>query len=295
MKIVMPPGKYVLAVSGGVDSMVLLDMLRRLPDVELVVAHYDHGIRPDSDADRQLVQSVAAKHNLSFESSKGNLGTGVSEDTARKARYAYLNKVRDSVAAQAIITAHHQDDVLETVMLNMLRGTGRKGLTSLKSTDVIVRPLLHVPKQGLISYAQAHGLTWREDPTNQSLAYKRNYVRQQLASRLDAQTRQKLLTTINNLLVTNAEIDQRLAVLLDEQLQDNTLDRSWFIALPHAVAREIMMAWLRTRDVQDLTSQLVERLVAASKTLAAGKQIDVDKHHILRIYETTLALEYRDR
>src|SRR5689334_19288064 len=120
------PGKYVLAVSGGVDSMVLLHALQGRPGVKLVVAHYDHGIRPDSHEDRHLVQVVAAQHGLPFEYEEDWLGWGTSEETAREARYNFLERTRQRHKSDAIITAHHQDDVLETAIINLLRGTGRK-------------------------------------------------------------------------------------------------------------------------------------------------------------------------
>ena len=87
----VPPGKYVVAVSGGVDSMVLLDLLRQLPHAQLTVAHYDHGIREDSREDRLLVQDFARVH-CSFVYDEGNLGVGVSENDARKARYEFSHR-----------------------------------------------------------------------------------------------------------------------------------------------------------------------------------------------------------
>jgi tRNA(Ile)-lysidine synthetase-like protein len=131
MKIQLPKGRYVVAVSGGVDSVVLLDALSKLPNLELVVAHLDHGIREDSIEDRRFVASLAASYGLVFEYGEGRLGSGASEATAREARYNFLRGVKMKHDAKAIITAHHQDDLIETAILNMLRGTGRKGLTSL--------------------------------------------------------------------------------------------------------------------------------------------------------------------
>ena len=146
MKLELEPGVYVVAVSGGVDSMVLLDLLRRQKDLKLVVAHLDHGIRSDSDLDRQLVQQVASKHGLAFVYNTAQLGPGASEALARKARYNFLRRVQLATNATAIVTAHHQDDLIETAILNLLRGTGRKGLSSLGDDKHLRRPLLHVSK-----------------------------------------------------------------------------------------------------------------------------------------------------
>src|SRR6185436_20114617 len=127
MKISVRPGKYVVAVSGGVDSMVLLDLLRQKPKLELVVAHFDHGIREDSAQDRKLVQRIAKAYGLPFVHAKGNLGPKAGEALAREARYAFLRQVQADHDAKAIITAHHQDDMLKTAIMNLLRGTGRRG------------------------------------------------------------------------------------------------------------------------------------------------------------------------
>lgn len=89
------PGTYIVAVSGGVDSMVLLDMLRRLPGLQLIIAHFDHGIRLDTAEDRLLIERYGLLHNLKTVYGYGHLGPNVSEEQARKARYAFLEDVRE--------------------------------------------------------------------------------------------------------------------------------------------------------------------------------------------------------
>src|SRR5438270_2251525 len=118
MKVNVPPGRYVLAVSGGVDSMVLLDLLAKLPGLELVVAHFNHGIRPESVNDEELVANRAKRLNLPLELGYASLGQGASEATARQARYQFLEAVQKKYKAKAIITAHHQDDWIETAVIN---------------------------------------------------------------------------------------------------------------------------------------------------------------------------------
>src|SRR5262249_18822874 len=153
----------VVAVSGGVDSMTLLDVLAKQPDLRLVVAHFDHGIRADSEQDRQLVQAAAERYGLPFVFDMGHLGPATSEAKARRARYDFLRRVQRSSGARAVVTAHHQDDVLETAMLNLLRGTGRRGLTSLNSRPGLERPLLDTPKWKIKDHALSARLNWRED------------------------------------------------------------------------------------------------------------------------------------
>jgi len=271
----------VVAVSGGVDSMVLLDVLAHMAGVPgvrlaLVVAHFDHGIREDSAEDQRLVATTAQAYGLPYIYDQGLLGAGASEAQAREARYAFLRRVRTEQGADAIMTAHHQDDVLETAIINMVRGTGSRGLSSLRSAGDIVRPLLGFTKQQLYEHAAQHGLAWREDSTNQDERYLRNYIRRQLMPKLSAVHRVALLSATQLAASLNDEIEQ----LLVPHVAGIRLDRRWFVQLPHAVAAEAMAAWLRQHGaVYD--RKAVERLVVFAKTGLPGKQASVDnKYHL---------------
>ncbi len=289
------PGKYVVAVSGGVDSVALLHMLAGRLDLQLVVAHYDHGIRPDSAEDRRLVQGLAQKYGLPFMYHSGELGPDTSEAVARAARYGFLHDVRQANGAAAIITAHHQDDVLETIILNLLRGTGRRGLSSLRSTDVIKRPLLHVPKKELLGYAKREGLQWREDSTNNNEKYLRNYVRRNIMPRFAEADREALLEISRKTQLLNQQITEQAADYLHAQPDPLVLDRHGFTMLPHAVAREIMAEWLLQNTSAELSRRMLERLVVAAKTGRAGSRFDVDAGHWLYVTRTKLALQPRER
>lgn len=295
MKIQITPGHYVVAVSGGVDSVALLHVLKGKYGIKLTVAHFDHGIRPDSVEDRKLVQALAKKYNLPFVYHEGKLGAGASEEQARKARYKFLNDVKKSAKARAIITAHHQDDVLETAVHNLLRGTGRKGLASLRSSDVIIRPLLNMSKQDIKNYAKRYRLSWREDSTNQDIRYRRNYIRHKIIPKLSKVQRQKLLKFINKAAKLNEEADKALINYLHQQPAANELDRYSFVALPHKVALELMAVWLREHGVREFDKKLLEHLVAKAKILSAGKLVDVNQNFIIEVSTDKLALAGRDR
>jgi tRNA(Ile)-lysidine synthetase-like protein len=294
MNLTVPKGHYVVAVSGGVDSMVLLELLRQLPDLRLTVAHFDHGIREDSAKDRQLVQKVALKYGLPFVFSQGNLGPAASEAVARRARYGFLHKVRQAAGAKAIVTAHHQDDMLETAVINLLRGTGRRGLSSLKSRDLVVRPLLVHNKQQLIKYAQSHKLEWREDSTNQDQKYLRNYVRLKILNKFTPAQRAKLLQHIEAGALLNIDIESLLATQLHIQPAISKLDRHWFVDLPHNVAKEIMASWLRVHQVT-FDRKKLERLVVAAKTYQPNKRADINAGYFMEVSQDYLALGGLDR
>lgn len=320
MKIELEPGKYVVAVSGGVDSIVLLHLLvtqqnrspftvhrspaknesvngewKTVNDARLVVAHFDHGIRENSEEDRKFVAALAEQYGLEFYYEAGKLGPKVSEALARGKRYDFLHRIKQQTGASAIITAHHEDDLIETAILNLRRGTGRRGLSSLQSTNEIKRPLLNIPKQVLIDYAQTNKLTWHEDSTNTDERYARNNVRRNIMPKLSEKTRQQFVRIITEARQGNGVLDALLEELLILYASSTELDRRWFMSLEHAVAREVLLAWLRQAQLTQLNRRRIEQLVVLAKTLSHGKLIDVNAAFQLKITTNTLALAPRER
>lgn len=284
-----------MAVSGGVDSMALLHLLKERASTNLIVAHFDHGIRANSAEDRRLVQQIAESYGLPFVYDEGELGPDASEAKAREARYNFLRKVVKASGAKAIITAHHQDDVLETAIINLLRGTGRKGLSSLASKKDVLRPLLSVPKKELIKYAKEHKLKWSEDPTNLQTEYLRNYIRLKLLPKLSGRDKAKLLGIINNTRVLNKELDSLLAQQLEVNMESNKLARKWFTGLPHEVSKEVLASWLRNHGLASFDRKLLERVTVAAKTSQPGAQIDLQNNNFIGVEKDHLALKARER
>ena len=236
--------KYVVAVSGGVDSVVLLHMMSELqktsPDLKLVVAHVDHGIRDDSDTDAWHVATLAKGYGLPFELTRLRLGDDPSEETARDARYAWLESVRAKHHADGIVTAHHQDDQLETIALNIGRGTGWRGLASLRTSDEKYRPLLGVSKASIVRYAIDNGLVWREDSTNDSLKYMRNYIRHAVIPKLTPAARQRLAGLATEQRELREKIEAEVAKVLEGVRDEVGLSRHQLIMMPDAVALEVL-------------------------------------------------------
>lgn len=241
--------KYIVAVSGGLDSVVLLDMLaafqRRQPSLDLVVAHADHGIRPDSHLDARHVEQLAERYGLPYEMTRLGLGSDTSEETARDARYAWLENVRTKHHADGVITAHHQDDVLETILLNFLRGTGWRGLASLRTAEERYRPLLGASKASLVRYAIDNNLAWREDSTNDNVRYTRNYIRHGVLPKLHGEPRRKLLELAKKQRELREEIEAETAKVLADARDDVGLSRHKLIMMPDAVALEVLRASTR--------------------------------------------------
>ncbi|HSX46123.1 MAG TPA: tRNA lysidine(34) synthetase TilS [Candidatus Saccharimonadia bacterium] len=175
-----PKGHYVVAVSGGVDSIVLLHLLAHTDCYRLRVAHFDHGWREDSDRDRRFVQQMARIYGLPFHSQRAE-DLKLSEEAGRQSRYAFLHKLASDYGASGIITAHHLDDRQETSLFNILRGSGWVGAAPMVNNEgKVLRPLLKVRKTDLYSYARHHGLPWREDASNNDISFDRNFLRHEV-------------------------------------------------------------------------------------------------------------------
>ena len=157
---------------------------------DFIVAHYDHGIRGKASAeDAEFVWQQCCSYGVTVQCGYGKLAAATGEAVARQYRYDFFRRVAEAIARDYepvyLVTAHHQDDLLETITLNIVRGTGWRGLAPMDRPQVL-RPLLDIAKAELVSYAIEHGLAWREDQTNDSPRYLRNRLRALLASRSPA-------------------------------------------------------------------------------------------------------------
>ena len=253
--------------------MVLLNLLAKNTGIELIVAHFNHGIRPDSLEDEKLVAKAALKYNLPFEAGHGNLGPGVSEEQARTARYNFLESVVKEHKAKGIITAHHQDDLIETAFINILRGTGRTGLSSISSSK-IHRPMLRVPKKEILAYAKKNNIVWREDSTNSDTKYLRNYIRRHITPGLTREKKAEIVNNLDKVAKINKIIDKEIATL-SHLHQENHLDRRAYVMLPTQVGEELLVNWLRQNRLGDFDKNTIKRLGAAIKTGQPGSEHDV--------------------
>lgn len=224
----------LVAVSGGVDSVVLLDMLAQKKDTHrLIVAHFDHGIREDSAADARFVEALAAKYKLPFVTTREELGEQASEALARERRYSFLREQAATFQA-TIVTAHHQDDLIETIAINLTRGTGWRGV-AVFGDKTVKRPLLHQPKTQLYEYARRQQLEWVEDTTNQTDRYLRNRVRRGTKA-LPKADRQRLIELWRS--------QHYLKALIEAQLRSQLgrTDRYFYIMTPHLTGIELLRA-----------------------------------------------------
>ncbi len=187
---IRPGDRVLVAVSGGVDSIVLVHALRELaPELgcDLVVAHLDHGLRLAAESDARFVVDVAASLGLEAVCERADVAglaasrRGGLEEAGRIARREFLARIADAVGASRIALGHTADDQAETILYRLARGTGWEGLCGMAPVSGrSIRPLLGVPRAVVREYAVAQGLPWREDETNEDVSFARNRIRERV-------------------------------------------------------------------------------------------------------------------
>lgn len=217
--------KILIALSGGVDSVVLLDLLyktRQYFQIELGICHVNHHLREDVHEDVQFVKKLAKKYHLNHmhiedisPSEWENLSKVSTEEYARKRRYQILDQVREKYRYDCIVTAHHKDDVAETVLMRILEGSGMTGLAGVRlKWKHIRRPLFFFSKKEILAYAEKSALEFRQDYTNEDTRYKRNRIRHQLIPAL----KDEFNPSIEDALLKLALHAQEMEQWLDEEL-----------------------------------------------------------------------------
>ena len=267
--------KKILAVSGGIDSVVMLHLLK---DEKPIVAHFDHGIRANSHEDAEFVERLAKEYDLQLVLGRAELGEECSELKARTARYDFLNslaKKNDGI----VCVAHHADDVLESICINIIRGTGWRGLAPMSASN-IERPLLDWRKKDIYRYACEHNLSFRQDQTNTEGDYLRNRVREKLCG-LSEEDKVKLLELYASQKKIRGEYEEIMAVIIKGEEADYCQKRL-ILESPHECALEIMREWLLMNGVS-LTRPQLEKCIDAVREYAPNKKLSLDREHFLEV------------
>ncbi len=218
----------LIAVSGGADSVAIACALSILRSNiggagRLIVAHFNHRLRPEADADAEFVKSLATTLGLQFELGSTDVaqtatkdGDGI-ESAARKARYAFLLQTAERLGARYVVTAHTADDQVETVLFNVLRGTGLNGLAgiprarSLSKAVSVIRPFLAVRRTEILKYLESIKQEFRIDSTNKCQDFTRNQLRHELLPFL----REKYRFDVDNSLLRLANIADESQELIE--------------------------------------------------------------------------------
>lgn len=279
--------KLILAVSGGVDSMALLAMYKQ---ADIVVAHIDHGTRKSSANDADFVRRKCQELGVKFYETKLELGEGVSEELARKKRYEFLKTIQRKEGG-TLCTAHHLEDVVESIAINLIRGTGWRGLTPFYG-DELVRPFIisKMWKRDVLKFAGEQNICFRQDPTNHETNYLRNRVREKM-SELDETAR----VNIVNLFEKQNELRGKIEKLVTELAKQTVVGKNFhkkelFLAADEKVALEVLREICLMHGYSLTRKQLGDFLLAI-RTYAPHKKFNLPKNHFVTILKNYIMFE----
>jgi tRNA(Ile)-lysidine synthase len=276
-----PGARYLIAVSGGRDSVALLHWLVSLGYERLIVCHLNHRLRGrSSDADAQFVKRLVDRYNqqlaghIEFELGSANIRavrrkqkTSI-ETAAREARYAFFAETARRRNCRTIFLAHHADDLVETFLINLFRGAGSAGLSAMREISTrridgvdltIVRPFLCVWRKEIDDYVGEHRLMFREDATNKNLTPLRNRIRHRIIPYLEKTLGRNIRQNIWRTAMIAADEEKWIeSELPDSKHADFSVGK--LRALPVALQRRALLKWLRVQNVADVGFDAIERV-----------------------------------
>ncbi len=309
--------RVVVGVSGGPDSIVLLHILKILKEeyaLYLHVAHLNHQFRgDDADEDARFVERVAKEWGLDstirvVDVPMLSKTEGISpEEAGRQARYSLFSEVAKDFNCRKIAVAHHSDDQAETILLNLIRGTGMAGLTGMKviREQNIIRPLLYVTRQEIEAYCAENRLESRLDATNLKPDYRRNRIRLQLIPYIEKEFnpnfRQALIRTAEILTDENDYLNNRVEEILNNHLTKQSkrcmipirIMQNQPIALQRRIVRK-MIVCLRD-STQGIGFEHIEQVIRLGTNPRTGKRIDLPGGLVVFIEYDNLCLRFRKK
>ncbi len=265
------PARLLVGVSGGLDSSVLLDALV-LSGRRPIVVHFDHGWRSESREDALFVEGLAASYGLAFLGERSSGDRAPSEATARKRRYAFFARAARATDCSDLALAHHAEDQVETLLLQLLRGAGSHA-RGMRETEVrdglrLHRPFLWLERSRIREHARARALRWREDRTNEDRRYLRNRVRHELLPFLEERFSPHVRRSLLRFCRIRIAEEEWMTELVRETAEGDSLSISELRDSPLGRQRRLVHLWLRRQGVPDISLADVESV----RRLAHGKR-----------------------
>ena len=297
--LIEPGSLAVVGVSGGPDSLALLNILFSLRaelGLTLQVAHFNHRLRKSADSDEEFVRRATERLGLGFTSEHRTGAKAVSqnfsEDDARQMRLAFFHRVVKTFKADCVVLAHTQNDLAETVLMRLIRGSGLAGLRGILPESSyqgirLVRPLLECAKEEILTYLKQKSLSYREDPTNHSPRFLRNHIRLKLLPLLEREYQPGIVPILARL----AEIVGEDYAWLDAEVRKNfnsfarkkkqsrsvEFDSRKFLRLPLALQRSILRLGIQNLqgNLNRLTFQHMEEMEDCLNERPIGSKVNL--------------------
>jgi len=291
-----PPARnYLVGVSGGRDSVMLLHWLINLGYRNLIVCHLDHQLRlRSSRADARFVERLAAKYDVDLALGTASVRVLAKkekmsiETAAREARYKFFAKIAKHRRCHTIFLAHHADDLVETFLINLFRGAGLTGLAAMRDISIrrvenvdltIVRPILRVWRDEVDRYVRKYRLKLREDASNKNLAPLRNRLRHRIIPYLEKTLGRKIRTSIwRAATIAAEEKDWIEGMAAPSAARNKHMAVKKLRGLPTALQRRVIMTWLREQNIADIGFDVIERVRSLLEPKIAKINLPKDRH-----------------
>lgn len=290
--------KIIVGVSGGPDSVCLLDALYRLKkkyDLQLIIAHVNYGLRgKDSDSDEKLAGKLAKKYSLPFEHIRiTNYKLQITEDHLRNIRYKYFDKIRKKYKANAVAVGHNLNDQAETVLMRILRGTGLRGLGAIRFAtrrdpipprrdqqrnadgSLLIRPMLNIPRKEIVAYLRSNKTPYHIDKSNLSADFTRNKIRNILLPQLEKEYNPNIQETLYKFSASAADDYDFIARFAGVWLAaDKALKVSSLNSLHSSIRREVLRQAIEKHNpnLREIESVHIEEIMKILKSSKGKRQ-----------------------
>ncbi len=274
----------IVGISGGADSVFLFEMLK---DYQIVIAHVNHCLRAkESEKDQIFVAKLAKDHPFELLKkdikAQSKLQKSGLEETGRKIRYEFFEKLAKKHHSNFILTAHHADDNAETIILNMARGAGLKGLSGMQEIEdykkfKLLRPLLNINKQYIKNYLKLKKISFREDQSNNDKTYTRNFIRHEiipLLKKINPNLTSTIAKNAKILRETNDFLEQKAQQWIDKNFKNHNFDAKKFRNLSPVIQKTVLTQIYKklTNNTKNLEAKHFEEVLALINNNIGNKQ-----------------------
>ena len=295
----------VSAVSGGSDSVFMLEMLLAIKDdydLKIIVSHVNHGLRgAEAQRDEDFVKKLAEKNGLIYEVEHIDMAgyakehSLTCEEAGRKLRYLFFEEIKEKYKADKVAIAHNENDVAETTFLNIFRGTGLDGLESIPlRRDFYIRPILCFEKSEILDFLKENNIHYVDDSTNFTNDYKRNMIRNEIIPFIKKNFNENIVSSMSRLASIAKENNIYLEDIINDKyiniVKSNTIDRESFNELNHYEKTLVLRKFLRENlnYLNNISKDNIEDMINLIK-LDSGKKYDIDgKHYLVNDFDKTI-------
>lgn len=298
----------VSAVSGGSDSVFMLEMLLAIKDdynLKIIVSHVNHGLRgAEAQRDEDFVKKLAEKNGLIYEVEHIDMAgyakehSLTCEEAGRKLRYLFFEEIKEKYKADKVAIAHNENDVAETTFLNIFRGTGLDGLESIPlRRDFYIRPILCFEKSEILDFLKENNIHYVDDSTNFTNDYKRNMIRNEIIPFIKKNFNENIVSSMSRLASIAKENNLYLEDIIKDKyiniVKSNTIDREGFNELNHYEKTLVLRKFLRENlnYLNNISKDNIEDMINLI-SLDSGKKYDIDgKHYLVNDFDKTIFKE----